>query len=196
MILAIALLVVSTAWAAPPQGRRVVDLVTMGDARSEREHEYAGERVTEGVVDGRVFRQAAAWLRVSLAVYEDTEVTLVGMFRGNAGDPIAFELLVEGRKVPAPAFVSPSTSPARVEFPVPMTLTQGKTRISVVFRAVGGPTPGLIELRTVQEHLERRPSIQASGAQSPHSACGGERAFSAACPGERAQPSLRTDALR
>ena len=144
----------SIGMAAPAQGRRVVDVVTMGDGRSEREHDYAGDRVIEGVVDGRIFRQAAGWLRVSLTVYEDTEVTLVGTFRGSAGAPLAFELLVEGRQVNVPAFVSPSTAPARVEFRVPMALTQGKTRISVTLRAANGLTPGLIELRTVQEHLE------------------------------------------
>jgi hypothetical protein len=35
-----------------------------------------------------------------------------------------------------------------------MALTRGKTRISVTLRAVRGPTPGVIEWRTVQEHLE------------------------------------------
>lgn len=154
LVLSLAVLAWSTAPGSHAQGRRVVDIVTMGDARSEREHEYAGERIREGVIDGRIFRQAAGWLCVSLTVYDDTEVTLVGTFRGSAGEPIAFELLVEGRKVTAPAFVSPSTTPVRVEFRVPIALTQAKTRISVMLRATNGPTPGLIELRTVQEHLE------------------------------------------
>ena len=154
LVLSLAALAWSTAQAAPAQGRRVVDVVTMGDSRSEREHDYAGDRVTEGVADGRAFRQTTGWLRVSLTVYEDTEVTLAGTFRGSGGEPLVFELVVDGRQVKVPAFVSPSTSPARVEDRVPMALTQGKTRISVMLRAVNGPTPGLIELRTVQEHLE------------------------------------------
>ena len=156
LVLSIAALACPMAIAAPAQGRRVVDVATMGDASSDREHEYAGDRVTEGVVDGRVFRQAAGWLRISLTVYDDTDVTLVATFRGSAGDRVPFELLVEGRKVTAPSFVSPTTAPARVEFRVPMALTRGKSRIWVMLRAVNGPTPGLIELRTVQEHLELR----------------------------------------
>jgi hypothetical protein len=152
--LSLALISASAAMAAPVQGLRVVDVVTMGDASDEREHDYAGERTTEGVVDGRVFRQAAGWLRVSLAVYDDSEVTLVGTFRGSAGESVAFELLVDGRRVNVPAFVSPSLAPARVAYRVPMALTRGKTRISVTLRAVRGPTPGVIEWRTVQEHLE------------------------------------------
>jgi hypothetical protein len=189
-----AVLTCAAARSAPLQGRRVVDVVTMGDARSEREHEYAGERVTEGVVDGRVFKQAAAWQSVSLSVYDDTEVTLVGTFRGSAGESIAFELLVEGRKVAAPAFVSPSTSPSHVEFRVPMTITQGKTRISVVVRAVGGPTPGLIELRTVQEHLEFCPSIHTFGGERVPSGLRGERARRP--DRDSMQPLSRVEALR
>jgi hypothetical protein len=153
---ALAVVVSVTAVAEARQGRRVVDVVTMGDARSEREHEYAGERASDGVVDGRIFRQAAGWMRVALTVYEDTEVTLVATFRGSAGAPIPYDLLVEGQKIPVPVFVSPSMTATRVEVLVPIALTQGRTRITIMLRAADGPTPGLLELRTVQEHLERR----------------------------------------
>jgi len=154
LALALSVLASMTASAAPAQGRRVVDVFTMGDARSEHEHDYAAERVIEGVADGRVFRQADGWLRVTLTVYDDTEVTLVATFRGSAGVAGTFELLVDGRPIKVPAFVSPSGVPARAEYLLPMELTRGKTRISVTLRATSGPTPGLMELRTVQEHLE------------------------------------------
>jgi hypothetical protein len=194
LVLSLAVFASSSAWATPAQGRRVVDVVTLGDARSEREHDYAGDRVTEGVVDGRIFRQAAGWLRVSLTVYDDTEVTLVGTFRGSAGEPVAFELLVEGRQVNAPPFVSPSTAPARVEFRVPMALTQGKTRISVTLRAVNGPAPGLIELRTVQEHLELCPSSHTPGDAPVPSGLSAERASRK--NRDHARPLSQVEALR
>jgi len=133
----------------------VVDVVTLGDARSEQEHEYAGEAVTDGTVDGRVFRQTAAWQRVSLGVYDDTEVALIATFRGSAGQPIAFDLLVDGCTVEAPVFVSPSAAPVRVEYRVPFGCTRGATRICVTIRAVSGRSPGLIQLQTLQEHFER-----------------------------------------
>lgn len=154
LALTLCVLVCVTTPAAHAQGRRVVDIVTMGDARSEHEHDYAAERVIEGVADGRVCRQADGWLRVSLTVYEDTDVTLVATFRGSAGVPVTFDLLVDGNAVKVPAFVSPSVAPARAEYLLPIGLTRGKTRISVTLRATNGPTPGLIDLRTVQEHLE------------------------------------------
>ena len=167
----------------------------MGDARSEREHEFVeGPGVTEGVVDGRVFRQATEWLRVSLTVYDDTEVTLTGTFRGTAGATVAFELLVEQRQVKVRPLVSPSTTPVSVEFPIPMALTKGKTRICVEIRAVTGPTPGLIELRTVQEHLELSPAIHWHSDELVSSGPGAERATR---PGrENPQPLWRVEALR
>jgi hypothetical protein len=159
MLPARALLVVLPAlWlplAVAAQGRRVVDVVMAGDAASERDHEYEGAGVTEGVIDGRTYRQASGSLSYSMAVYEDTEVTLACTFRGSEGRKIPFDLLVEGRKIATHVFVSPSSAPASVEIRVPFDITKGLTSIYVTLRAVDGPTPALLELRTVQEHLER-----------------------------------------
>jgi hypothetical protein len=137
------------------QARRVVDVVTVGDARSEREHEYAGQDVVEGVVDGKPFRQARGWLRYSLTTYDDTQVTVRCIFRGSEGQSLPFELLVEGRPILTHTFRSPSAAPVTVEFPIPMQVTRDKTIVSVTIRAVNGLTPGLLTLQTVQEHLEQ-----------------------------------------
>ena len=66
-----------------------------------------------------------------------------------------FDLLVEGRKVLTHTFVTPSPAPTSLEFRLPRSHTKNLSSISVTLRGVDGPTPGLIELRTVQEHLER-----------------------------------------
>jgi hypothetical protein len=154
-----ALLPVLLVWldAAPlaTQGRRIVDVVKVGDATSEREHRYAGEGVTEGVADGRTFREVRGWLSYSMAVYEDTEVTLACTFRGSEGRKIPFDLVVEGRKIATNTFVSTSSRPTIVDVRIPFGITKGLTAIHVMLRAVDGPTPALLELRTVQEHLER-----------------------------------------
>jgi hypothetical protein len=165
--LVLVLLVASTglAWAA--QGRRVVDVVKVGDPASEREHEYAGEDVTRGVEDGRVYRQPGGWLRYSLTVYEDTEVTLACTFLGSSGRRLTFDLLVDGQTILSPTFVSPSAAPVAVDYTIPFRLTKGKTVISVTLRATGGPTPRLIELRTVQEHLEIETGARGQGSD-PH----------------------------
>ena len=136
------------------QGRRVVDRVTVGDSGSEEAHEYAGSGVIEGITDGRSYRQARGWLRYSLSVYEDSEVTLGCTFRGSEGRRLTFEVLVDGVTAGSHSFQSASAAPASAEYRMPQAVTAGKTVISVTIRAVDGPTPGLIELRAVQEHLE------------------------------------------
>ena len=157
-MLLITLLVLSLVPVAASQGLRVVDVVNAGDAASEREHDYAGEGATAGVIDGRAYRQARGWLSYSMAVYEDTEVTLSCVFRGTEGRSLAFDLLVEGRQVKTQTLGSPSAQPMSLDLLIPREITKGLTTIHVMLRAVDGPAPALFELRTVQEHLER-PSL-------------------------------------
>jgi hypothetical protein len=146
----------AAAWPSGPsaQSRRIVDVVLAGDAKSEREHDYAGEGVATGTIGDRTFRQASGWLRFTLRTYDDTEVTLACLCRGSDGRRLTFELLVDGQSAGVHSFESPSSEPVLREYPVPERLTHAKGRISVELRGVGGPTPGIIELRTVQEHLE------------------------------------------
>jgi len=143
------------AWPPTPgQSRRVVDVVQAGNARSERDHDAEGEGVTEGTVAGRAFRQAAGWLRYTLRTFDDTEVTIACLCRGSEGRRVTFELLVDGQAAGTHTFESSSSEPVLKEYNVPEKLTLGKAKVSVTLRGVNGPTPGVIELRTVQEHLE------------------------------------------
>lgn len=146
--------VLGAAPAPAAQARRVVDVVVVGSPRSEEAHEYAGERVTDGRADGRTWREGPGWQRYILTVFDDTDVTVVCTFRGSEGQPRRFALEVEGRVIPTRPFASPSAVPVTVEIRVPFSVTRGRTSIGVVLRGVDGPMPGLLELRTVQEHLE------------------------------------------
>jgi hypothetical protein len=153
------------------QGPRVVDVVTLGDLRSEREHEYAGEGTTDVVANGAVVRRITGWIGASLTTYDDTEVTIEATVVSDAGvgAASAFELLVDGQRIEthAAAVPHPATSPSALSVPstakpsferlawrVPFSLTKGKTRIGVVLRVVRGRAPAVLDLRTVQEHLE------------------------------------------
>src|SRR6186997_3291455 len=122
----------------PPQVRRIVDIVKVGDTASEREHDYAGEDVTAGLSAGKPFRQARNWMRYALKVYEDTEVTVACTFVGSDAARVPFELIVEDRLVATHVFASSSTAPAVAELRVPFALTKGKTNIMVMLRAVKG----------------------------------------------------------
>ena len=140
----------STTVAARPD-RRVVDRITIGDVRGEQEHAYEGAEVTSGVAAGRAFRQARGWLRYALTVFDDTEVTVACTFLGTDA-PRTFELIVDNRPVSSHTFRSAET--ATVEFRVPLEITKGRTNILVMLRAMSGPTPALVELRSVQDHNE------------------------------------------
>lgn len=138
------------ALAARPD-RRVVDRITIGDVRSEEDHAYAGADVTSGVSGGRAFREARGWIRYALTVFDDTEVTVAFTFLG-ADAPRTFDLIVDNHRVAS--HTVRSDGPATVELRVPLELTKGKTNILVTLRATNGPTPALLELRSVQDHNE------------------------------------------
>ena len=128
--------------------RRVVDRITIGDARSEQEHAYAGEDVSSSIAGGR---QTRAWMRYARTVFDDTEVTVACTFAGSDGQH-TFELVVENQLVTTSTFRSRESQ--TVEFRVPLALTKGQTNILVMLRAINGSTPALLELRSIQDHNE------------------------------------------
>ena len=129
-----------------------MDRVTVGDVRSEVEHAYAGDGVTTGVTAGHAFRQTRGWMRFALTVFDDTDVTIACTFLGNGDVPQVFDLMVENQLVAS--YTYHSADAAVVELRVPLALTKGRTNILVVLRATNGPTPALVEIRTVQDHNE------------------------------------------
>ena len=134
--------------------RRVVDRIQIGDARSELDHAYEGKDVTSGVSGGRTFRQTRGWIRYALNVFDDNEVTVACTFLGNDNSARTFDLIVENHVVTTYTLRAYSDAATTVEFRVPFDITKGRTNILVTIRAAKGPTPALLELRTLQDHLE------------------------------------------
>ena len=149
LLLLVACLAATT---AARRDRRIVDRVSIGDARSEREHAFEGDRVQSGQAGGRGFRQTQSWMRYALTVFDDTEVSIGCTFLVADTTSRTFELVVEGRIIATQA-VAPGHL-AEFEFRVPLELTRGRTNLLVTLRAVAGPTPPLLELRSVQDHNE------------------------------------------
>ena len=147
--------------------RRVVDVVNVGDARSEASHGYDGYDVSLGVVNGAPFRQARGWMHYTLATFDDTDVTIVGTFVGvdsSGGDHSrTFDLVVEDSVIATRTVSAASLAPVVVEIDVPFAVTKGKTNIVVIIRARGGLTPALRELRTIQDHHEVNQSLNPLG---------------------------------
>jgi hypothetical protein len=141
-------LIVGIPGAARPvaQGVRVVDAVNVTVAREEVAHGLSGEEMTVGETAGRKWRSAAGWFSYTLRIYEDTPLTVVCMFADTSGVPEAFDILVDDRKV---------ATNREFKITLPLAETAGKSQVTVTFRAhPGARTARLLELRTVQEHLE------------------------------------------
>jgi hypothetical protein len=140
---------------AAAQGVRVVDAVNVTVAREEITHGLHGEEMTVGETAGRTWRSAAGWFGYALRIYEDTPLTVECVFAAAADPGEAFDILVDDRKVAA-RVVGPGAATSR-EFKVtlPLAETVGKSQVTVTFRAHPGARTGrLLELRSIQEHLE------------------------------------------
>ncbi len=147
--------------------RRVVDVVHVGDPRSEAAHGYEGHDVSAGTIEGKPFRQARGWMHYTLATFDDTNVTIAGTFVGvdsnSADHSRTFDLVVEDSVIATRTVSAASSTPVVVEIGVPFAVTKGKTNIVVVIRARGGLTPALRELRTIQDHQEVNQSLTPFG---------------------------------
>jgi hypothetical protein len=141
------------------QGVRVVDAVNLTAAREEAAHELNGEEMTVGETAGRNWRSAAGWFSYTLRVYEDAPLTIACAFTDAVSLREAFDVLVDGRSV-ATLVREPETADARdFKVTLPLAETAGKSQVTITFRAhAGARTARLLEVRTVQEHLERPPA--------------------------------------
>ncbi len=140
---------------AAAQGVRVVDAVNVTVAREEVAHGLDGEEMTVGETAGRKWRSAAGWFRYTLRIYEDTPLTVVCVFADTSGAPEAFDILVDDRKVAARVGGPEAATSREFKVTLPLAETAGKGQVTVTFRAhPGASTARLLEVRTVQEHLE------------------------------------------
>ena len=86
---------------------------------------------------------------------EDTPLTVVCVFTAAADLGEAFDILVDDRKVAARVRESGAATNREFTVTLPLAETAGKSQVTVTFRAhAGARTARLLELRTVQEHLE------------------------------------------
>ena len=147
--------------------RRVVDVVHVGDPRSEAAHGYEGHDVSAGTIEGKPFRQARGWMHFTLATFDDTDVTIAATFvdvDSSTGDHSrSFDLVVEDSVIATRTVSAASAARVVVEIGVPFAVTKGKTNIVVIIRARGGLTPALRELRTTQDHHEVNQSLNLFG---------------------------------
>jgi hypothetical protein len=145
---------------ASAQGVRVVDEVNVTVAREEAAHGLHGEEMTVGETAGRTWRSATGWFSYTLRIYEDTPLTVVCAFADVADVREAFDILVDDKKV-ATRVREPGASDGRdFKITLPFADTAGKSQVTITFRAhAGARTARLLDVRTVQEHLEQPPLL-------------------------------------
>jgi hypothetical protein len=157
LLLGLALVCVTGAGGASPQGVRVVDAVNVTVLRDETSHAMAGDDTTLGEAAGRKWRSATGWFSYSLHIYDDSPLTLVFAFAdgdGNGGRE-SFDVLVDGRKVASYTREGHESRAAEVRVSLALAETAGKTAVVVKLQAhAGARTARLLEVRSVQEHLE------------------------------------------
>jgi hypothetical protein len=129
--------------------------VNVTAAREEIAHGLHGEEMTVGEAAGRKWRSAAGWFSYTLRIHEDTPLTVVCAF-ADAGDlRKAFDILVDERKAATETREPRSSKPREHKITLPLAETAGKTEAIITFRAhPGARTARLLEVRSVQEHLE------------------------------------------
>lgn len=137
------------------QSVRVVDSVVVGLAGDEAAHHFAGDQTVSGASAGKTWRSAAAWFSYTLKIYDDSPLTLVCVLADGDGSAEAFDVLVDGGKTARVTREAGKTRGATIELRLALKDTLGKTSVVVKLAALPqSRTARILEIRTVQEHLE------------------------------------------
>jgi hypothetical protein len=139
----------------PGQSVRVVDSVDLSSPRDEAAHAFAGEQTQVGETAGAKWRSATGWFGYSLRIYDDSPLTVVFVLAAGTGDRETCDVLVDG-KIAATVDREASRQKAEeAKVDVPFAQTKGKLSVTVKVQAHDGSrTARVLEIRTVQEHLE------------------------------------------
>jgi len=123
--------------------QRTVDRVIPADKEIEPAHAFKGEESHCGMFQGRAWRDAQGWWSWDLKVLPDVPMTLRCTYWGEDVPPRTFDVLV-GDTVIATQSLAKNAPGAffDVEYPIPGELTQGKSSVTVTFRAHEGNTAG------------------------------------------------------
>ncbi len=154
-LILLALLYSAAVGLAARQGPRIVDSVDLSVARDEAAHACAGERTDTGRAAGRTWRSAAGWFACTLRTYDDSPLTLVFVLAAGSGERDTFDILVDGTRAATIDRAADRQEPGEIRVDVPFDRTKGKLSVTVKIQARDGArTARVLEIRTVQEHLE------------------------------------------
>jgi len=122
---------------------RIVDLVEIGQAESEKAHRLDGEKSNSGEHAGLSWRDARnGWFSYEMKVKDNLPMTLMCRYWGSDSKR-EFDILVDGQKVATESLKSIKPNEFyQVEYPIPPELTKDKKKITVRFEAHKGSAAG------------------------------------------------------
>jgi DUF1680 family protein len=132
--------------------RRTVDAVRIGDRLSETAHGMQGDTTSGGMYDDLGWRESdGGWFSYDLRIVPDKVVKIVCTFQGSEQPNRIFDLLVDGQKIATQTMGDHPTGSFDVEYPVPETISKGKTKLTVRFQSEPHAVAGTVrDVRTVQ----------------------------------------------
>jgi hypothetical protein len=132
--------------------QRTVDQVLVGDRRNESEHHLQGDTTKGGVYDGEGWRESRnSWFSYDLKIGLQKPVTLICSYLGSEGQSRVFDVLVDNEIVATQTMQYHPTESFDIEYPLPETLTKGKSSIIVKFVAHPHAIAGsVLDVRVVQ----------------------------------------------
>ena len=133
--------------------RRTVDQLNTGEQQPDVDHQQKGDQSHTGVAYGIAWRDAGGggWFSYQVKV-EPGPMILRTRYWGNDAGARNFDILVEGTKIAEQRLNNNKPDEFfEVEYPIPESLTQGKSRVEVKFQArpnnIAGGLFGLRVLR-------------------------------------------------
>lgn len=119
----------------PPLPTGVVDLVTVGDERSHRDHNFQAYRFETGESHGRKWIRSSQWFRYDMNVDPGQPMLLDCTYWGEDKD-CSFDILIDGKQMMSQSLSGDKgTEFVDVQYPIPQELIEGKRRVAVMFRS-------------------------------------------------------------
>jgi DUF1680 family protein len=133
---------------------RTTDLFRIGEMQPERDHNLQGEKTAAAEFGGRKLRHAqdGGWFSFDVAVPSDVPADLIITYWGSETGARTFDILVNNEKI-----ATQSLNRDKPEkfwdktYPLPDTLTKGKSKVTVKFQAhPGNYAGGVFGVRVVK----------------------------------------------
>jgi DUF1680 family protein len=118
----------------------VIDRVQIGDAKSEKEHNFQAYHFSRGETRGRGWVKSPQWFRHDLNVRSEKPMTLSCTYSGDERDCI-FDIMIDGLLLTTQTLEGQRPGEfLTITYPIPADLIRGKKRVAVMLRGKEGKT--------------------------------------------------------